>query len=73
MEHYDDSKLTGFNTYLDLVNKIKSLEDDAKKSLERGELLPGRRYRKGLRELRDMLRHARDESLRCSSRNPEPL
>jgi len=73
MEYYDDSKLKGFDTYLDLLDKIKSLEEDAKKSLERGELLPGRRYRRGLRELRDTLRHARDESLRCSSRNPEPL
>jgi hypothetical protein len=73
MEYFDDSRPRGFASYLELIEKLTSLETVARQSLERGEMLPGREYRRGLREFKDMLKHAREESLRRSSRDPDPI
>ena len=73
MEYFDNSKPRGFDSYLELVEKLEFLRDAAWKSLERGEIVPGRHYRRGLRELKGMLKYAIEESLRRSGQNPEPI
>lgn len=73
MEYIDTSKPKGYDSYLKLVSELEALQELAWKSLDRGEMLPGRAYRRGIRNFRKLLDYARDESLRCSSRNPDPI
>ena len=64
-----NSKSIGYDTYLELLEAIKRLEELARKSLERGELKAGRDYRRKLRQLPDLIKATRSESLKRSGRN----
>jgi hypothetical protein len=64
-----NSESIGYDTYLDLLEAVNALKEIAKKSLDRGELKAGREYRRKLRQLSDIIKATRSESLKRSSRN----